>query len=90
MLKLTTFSAPRLPLRAGWLLTSTTDPLPLPLWTGRHAAVPHAIRLCLVQGSRMPGLHRLPVCWGDGPKRQVVTDLCWGPLEGRTGTEVHS
>ena len=91
VLKLTTFSAtptpPRLPLWASWLLTSTPDPCPLLLWTGRHASGPHATRLCPVWGSRMPGLHQVPVCWGEGPKRQ---DLCWGPVEGRTGTGVHS
>lgn len=40
VLKLTIFTAPRLPLRAGWLLTLTPDPFPLPLWTGSHTSVP--------------------------------------------------
>ena len=80
-----------LPSSEGWL-AAHPHPRPLPsapLDKQAHIC-PHAIQLCPMRGSRMPGLHHSQSAGVRGPRRQGVTDPCWGPMEGTTGTGGHS
>ena len=62
-------------------------PFPLPLRTRGQTSVPSRIQLCPVLSSNARAA-QLPVCWGKGPRWQIIAGPELAPMEVRTGALV--